>query len=101
MPSVHCAPVNRPSERLEQKSLSVFFEKRAANQASRALPKNRLASRAALTRSGTPAWRMSGFSAMVPPPVLHSATDADLRGIIASDGGKVPVWSLGIYVSVT
>jgi len=48
---------------------------------------NRAASSTARTKSETAALRISRLSAMVPPPILHGATDADSKGIIAPDGG--------------
>ena len=37
--------------------------------------------------------RGARFSAMVPPPRLHRATDAHPNVITASEGDKMPVWS--------
>jgi hypothetical protein len=43
----------------------------------------------------TAALTISRCSAMVPPPMLHRATDAGSRSIVAYGKGKTPVWSHG------
>jgi len=50
----------------------------------------------ALAFAVTAVLRISRFSVMPPPPRLCRTTDADSRGIIVSDGGKMPVRSCGV-----
>jgi len=49
---------------------------------------NRAMSSTARMSRETVVLRTSRLSAIVPPPVVHRATDADSGGIIASEGGR-------------
>ena len=55
---------------------------------------NRAMSSTARMSRETAVLRVSRFSAIVPPPVIHRATDADSGGIVVSEGAGTPVWSL-------